>query len=55
MRVMVAYASKYGATEGIARRLGSVLDEEGFEVDVVKCGDIRTATGYDAYVVGSAT
>jgi menaquinone-dependent protoporphyrinogen oxidase len=55
MRVMVAYASKYGATEGIARRVGMVLDEQGFDVDVVSCGDSPLTSGYDAYVVGSAT
>jgi len=55
MRVMVAYASKYGATEGIARRLGSVLEEQGYDVDVMTCADAGVASGYDAYVVGSAT
>lgn len=55
MRVMVAYASKYGATAGIARRIGEVLDQRGCEVDVVECADIDQASGYDAYVVGSAT
>ncbi|MFH8250223.1 flavodoxin domain-containing protein [Microbacterium sp. B2969] len=55
MKVMVAYASKYGATQGIAQRLGKVLDECGYEVDVVKCADIDRASGYDAYLVGSAT
>lgn len=55
MKVLVAYASKYGATEGIARRIGETLTGHGLEVDVVRCKDLEAASGYDAYVVGSAT
>ncbi|WP_188743244.1 flavodoxin domain-containing protein [Agromyces bauzanensis] len=54
MKVLVAYASKYGATEGIARRLGEGLRKRGLEVDVMRCKDVHEASGYDAYVVGSA-
>lgn len=53
MRVLVAYASKYGATEGIAQRIGARLRERGHDVDVVPC-KAADASGYDAYVVGSA-
>jgi menaquinone-dependent protoporphyrinogen oxidase len=55
MKVLVAYASKYGATEGIAQRIGERLRKHGLDVDVTKCEDLREATGYDAYVIGSAT
>ena len=34
-RVLVAYASKYGATKEIAEKIGQVLKEEGIEVDVL--------------------
>lgn len=54
MKVLVAYASKYGATEGIARRIGERLRGHELDVDVVKCKDMREASGYDAYVIGSA-
>ena len=54
MRVLVAYASKYGATQGIAERIGEVLRARGHDVDVVRCKDLDDATGFDAYVVGSA-
>lgn len=54
MKVLVAYASKYGATQGIAERIGDVLRRRGLEVDVVRCKDVDDASGYDAYVVGSA-
>ncbi|WP_166879953.1 flavodoxin domain-containing protein [Salinibacterium sp. ZJ450] len=54
MKVLVAYASKYRATEGIAQRIGNKLRERGLEVDVARCKDIREPSGYDAFVVGSA-
>jgi menaquinone-dependent protoporphyrinogen oxidase len=54
MKTLVAYASKYGATEGIARRIGERLQEHQLDVDVANCEDLREAAGYDAYVVGSA-
>lgn len=55
MRVLVAYASKYGATEGIAQRIGMVLRDHGLDVDVRRCGELAEVSGFDAYVVGSAT
>ena len=55
MKVLVAYASKYGATEGIARRIGEGLRKRGLETDVVGCDELRDASGYDAYIIGSAT
>ncbi|GGI43905.1 menaquinone-dependent protoporphyrinogen oxidase [Agromyces flavus] len=54
MKVLVAYASKYGATEGIALRIGETLSARGIEVDVRRCKDLDGASGYDAYIVGSA-
>ena len=54
MNVLVAYASKYGATEGIAQRIGEVLRRRGYEVDVTRCGDVHELSDYDAFVIGSA-
>jgi menaquinone-dependent protoporphyrinogen oxidase len=54
MKILVAYASKYGATQGIAERIGDVLSRRGHEADVLRCKDVDDATEYDAYVVGSA-
>ena len=54
MKVLVAYASKYGSTKGIADRIGEALRGRGLEVDVSDCRELGEASGYDAYVVGSA-
>jgi len=54
MKVLVAYASKYGATKGIAERVARVLHDRGLEVDLRPCDEVHEASGYDAYVIGSA-
>jgi len=54
MKVLVAYASKYGATEGIAESLGTKLREMGLRADVAEVGEAKDVGSYDAYVVGSA-
>jgi menaquinone-dependent protoporphyrinogen oxidase len=53
MTVLVAAASKHGATDEIAARIGADLVAHGVEVDVKKLGDVRDVGGYDAYVIGS--
>lgn len=53
MRILIAYASKHGGTEGIAERLGQTLTDLGHDVDVRGAGEAGTG-GYDAFVIGSA-
>jgi len=53
MKVLVGYASKYGATDTIAHQIGGVLAELGLDVRVATL-DGAKADGYDAYVIGSA-
>ncbi|MGK9147715.1 flavodoxin domain-containing protein [Plantibacter flavus] len=55
MKALVAYDSKYGATEGIAERIGERLRSRGLEADVTRAGHVPDANAYDAYVVGSAS
>lgn len=54
MRVLVAYSSKYGATRGIADRIGDRLRDAGHEVDVEPCDNVEYPEGFDAFVIGSA-
>src|SRR5512139_2159436 len=53
-RVLVAYASKYGATAGIAERIGQVLQKAGLPTDVLPAGRVRDLSPYRAVVLGSA-
>ncbi len=52
--VLVASASKHGATDEIARAIGGVLLAHGLSVDVKSMEDVDTAFPYEAYVLGSA-
>jgi len=53
-KVLVAYATKYGATEEIAQRIGAILGEQGISVDVLDVSKVADLTSYDAVVLGSA-
>ena len=53
MTVLVAAASKHGATDEIAARIGAVLAAHGVEVDVQKLQAVSELGGYEAVVLGS--
>ena len=53
-RVLVAYASKHGATKGIAEFIGEKLLQRGLAVDVLQAGQVQDPGAYDAFVLGSA-
>jgi menaquinone-dependent protoporphyrinogen oxidase len=53
MTVLVAAASRHGATEEIAARIGSVLRDRGVAAEVAKLGDVTSLEPYDAVVLGS--
>jgi menaquinone-dependent protoporphyrinogen oxidase len=54
MTVLVAAASKHGATAEIAAHVGARLAERGVDVEVRRLEDVRDVGGYDAFVLGSA-
>lgn len=54
MKVLVAYASKYGSTKGIAESVGEKLRQGGMEVDVREVLSVQNPASYDAFVIGSA-
>lgn len=54
MRVLVVYASKYGATKGIAERIALTLNQSGQQAAAVSASHAGLQDGYDAYVIGSA-
>jgi menaquinone-dependent protoporphyrinogen oxidase len=53
-RVLVTYASKYGATAEIAKRIGEVLRKEGLPADVLPVERVTDLVSYGAVVLGSA-
>jgi menaquinone-dependent protoporphyrinogen oxidase len=52
--ILVAYASKYGATKEIAEKIGEVLRHAGLQADIYSVDAIRDFTSYQAIVLGSA-
>jgi menaquinone-dependent protoporphyrinogen oxidase len=55
MRVLVAFASKHGATEGIAARIAAGLRRAGHDVDLLAADAVSGTADYGAFVLGSAT
>ena len=54
MKVLVAFASKYGATKGMAEFIGEKLHQRGIDADVQEVDKVRDVKAYDASVIGSA-
>lgn len=54
MTVLVAYASRYGATAEIAERIALTLISEGVDARAQQITAVRDLAGVDAFVVGSA-
>jgi menaquinone-dependent protoporphyrinogen oxidase len=57
MRVLVVYATHYGATKGIAEKIAETLSESALEVDLRSAEEDFTwlaKDNFDAFVIGSA-
>jgi menaquinone-dependent protoporphyrinogen oxidase len=53
MKVLVAYASRHGATQGIAERIAQTLSGSGLEVTIQRADQAQASEAYDAFVIGS--
>lgn len=54
MRVLVAYASRHGATQGIAERVATSLQAAGIDAEARPATSVKSLAGFDAFVIGSA-
>ncbi len=54
MSILVAYASRHGATRGIAERIAQTLERSGLEVTLKPVEEAGAVDEYDAFVIGSA-
>lgn len=52
-RVLVVYASRFGSTEEVAKRIAAILRQERVETDVRPIAEATSLHGYDSVVVGS--
>lgn len=53
LRILVAAASKHGATAEIATHVGKVFQGAGLDCDVQDVGEVSDLSGYEAVVLGS--
>lgn len=53
-KILVTYASRFGATAGVAEEIGKTLVEGGAEVDVIPMRAVKDLSPYSAVVAGSA-
>jgi menaquinone-dependent protoporphyrinogen oxidase len=54
MKILVAYASRHGATRGIAERIAGTLERTGLDVTLQPVESVGPVDGYGAFVIGSA-
>ncbi|HEX2912001.1 MAG TPA: flavodoxin domain-containing protein [Chloroflexia bacterium] len=51
--ILVAYATRYGSTEEVAKAVGAVLREQGLEVEVRPARQVSAIEMYSAVVLGA--
>jgi len=53
-KILIAYATKYGATAEIAKKIGEVLSQAGLQTDVLPAKRVNDLNSYKAVILGSA-
>jgi len=52
--LLLAYATKHGSTQEVAKSISETLAASGHEVDVRAAADVRDLGGYDGVILGGA-
>jgi menaquinone-dependent protoporphyrinogen oxidase len=52
--ILVTYASRYGSTADVARRISAALKGDGADVDLLPMADVAALEPYRAVIIGSA-
>ncbi len=53
-KILITYASKYGATREIAEKINAVLQQAGVQTDISPVDLVQDLTAYRAVILGSA-
>ncbi|MFX0074916.1 MAG: flavodoxin domain-containing protein [Candidatus Hermodarchaeota archaeon] len=59
MRVLIAYGTRYGSTEEIAKEIAKTIEEKGLETELINLGVIKSKDwppldGFDGIIVGTS-
>jgi menaquinone-dependent protoporphyrinogen oxidase len=54
-KVLIAYATRAGSTIGVAEAIAQVFIDSGVTAEVAAAKDVRSVSGYQGVVLGSAT
>ena len=55
MKILVAYATRHGATQGIAERIAQTLEADGLDVTLGRWPASHSLTNSDEFAVPDAT
>jgi menaquinone-dependent protoporphyrinogen oxidase len=53
-KILVAYVSRTGSTAEVAGKVGEILRNREFDVDVAEVGDVGSLDEYQSVIIGSA-
>lgn len=52
-KILVAFATRYGSTQGVAEKIAATLKEQGLAVDLYPLHEVKSLAEYSAVVLGA--
>ncbi len=52
-KILIAFATKYGSTQGVAEAISEILRNKGYSVDLIPARDVTNLDEYQAVVLGA--